>query len=330
MTDDDLLSTWTQLPTPDTAGRLEATEAGDHSGVWVAVDHASVRHLLVLVPDGTQAPSVTTKGLTVTTSRHRIAGLADADYLDLTCLDEGTVDTFATVAAEIVQNVTDVAPGERSAAVAEVLAKWRWFWGVTADRLSEQDALGLFAELWFLDQWAGVSTDSIDAWTGSDHARHDFQWPAHSVEVKATGRRADGAVVHTIQHLDQLADPETGVLYLFSLRVVRDRLAANTLPGLVDWCSAQLRGASASRESFLRKVSVRGYSPTHRRLHASPYRILEEALYEVTAGFPRLTVTSFVDGLPTGVADVAYKLDMAACHPWLRAERPSGWPPPVG
>jgi hypothetical protein len=326
MTADELVESWAGLPTPSTPEKLEAIEIGIGSGVWTAVDHKGSRHLLVRVPEGTQTPATSTKGLSVAVTRHRIAGLDDADYVDLVCLDEATVDTFATVGVDIAEVVTATAPERRGAAITEALARWRWFWGITPDRLSERDALGLFAELWFLDQWIGVRPDSVDAWTGSDNARHDFQWPDRSVEVKATARRADGAVVHTIQHLDQLADPETGTLYLFSLRVVRDRLANNTLPGLVDRCSEQLRGAAEAREAFFRNVSLRGYSPAHRRLHSSPYRVLDEQLYEVTGDFPRLTVESFGDGLPAGIGQVSYNLDMAACVPWLRGTDPGAWP----
>jgi hypothetical protein len=327
VTPEDLLDAWASLPTPAVTGQLESFETAEHSGVWAAVDYIGSRHLLVRVPDESRAPTLSTKGLSVTVARHRIAEHDDADYVDLVCVDEATADTFATVGADIAREVEGIAAEARVNAVAQTLARWRWFWGITPDRLSERDALGLFAELWFLDQWVGVSADSVEAWTGSDSARHDFQWPQQSVEVKATARRADGAVVHNIEHLDQLADPESGTLYLFSLRVVRDRLAANTLPGLVDRCSEQLRGEAASRESFLRKVSLRGYSPTHRRLHSSPYRILEERLYEVGNAFPRLTVGSFTQGLPAGIGDVSYQLDMAACQPFLRASGPDQWPP---
>lgn len=327
MTPDELLDAWATLPTPPVVGRLESVETAEHSGVWVAIDNSGGRHLLVQVPDESAAPTLSTKGLSVTVARHRIAEHLDADYVDLVCAEEATADTFATVVAEIARDVVGIAPEARVNAMSEILARWRWFWGIPPDRLSERDALGLFAELWFLDQWVGVSADTVEAWTGSDSARHDFQWPERSVEVKATARRADGAVVHHIEHLDQLADPESGTLYLFSLRVVRDRLAANTLPGLVDRCSEQLRAYAAGRESFLRKVSLRGYSPTHRRLHSSPYRILEERLYEVAGYFPRLTVGSFTEGLPAGIGDVSYKLDMAACEPFLRVATADQWPP---
>lgn len=325
MTADELLAAWDLLPSPEAPGTLEAAEVTDGLGAWLAIDHTATRHLLIEVPNETEAPSVTTKGMSAIVARHQVRGRAAADYIDMTCLDDATFDTFAVVVADICNDLEPVAHDRRSATVAEALARWRWFWDVTADRLSEREALGLFAELWFLDQWVGVATYSVDAWTGSDSSRHDFQWPDRSVEVKATSRRADGAVVHTIQHLDQLADPETGTLYLFSLRVVRDRLAANTLPGLVDRCSAQLRGTAATRDAFLRKVSSRGYSPAHHRLHATAYRILEEHVYEVTGTFPRLTLGSFPSGLPAGIGDVSYRLQMAACAPWLRATTATEW-----
>lgn len=322
---DELLAAWDMLPTSDAAGTLEATEATEGLGVWLAVDHTAARHVLIEIADGTDAPSVETKGMSMTVARHRVRSRESADYLDITCLDDAALDTFAVVAADLCNELEVASQDRRVSTVAETLSRWRWFWNVGGDSLSEQDALGLFAELWFLDQWVGVSSQSVDAWTGADGARHDFQWPDLSIEVKATSRRADGAVVHTIQHLDQLADPETGTLYLFSLRVVRDRLAGNTLPGQVERCSAQLRGLGADRDAFLRKVSARGYSPANHRLHSIAYRILEEHLYEVGAGFPRLTAESFTGGLPAGIGDVSYRLQMAACEPWLRSSSAAEW-----
>lgn len=322
---DELLAAWRILPTPDGPGTLEAAEVAEGLGAWLALDHAAACHLLIEVPDRTDSPSVETKGMSMAVTRHRVRSREAADYLDIACLDSAALDTFAVVAADMCNDLEAVDEDRRVSTVAETLSRWRWFWNVSADGLSERDALGLFAELWFLDQWTGVSPHSVDAWTGADGARHDFQWPDLSIEVKATSRRADGAVVHTIQHLDQLADPERGTLYLFSLRVVRDRLAANTLPVLVDRCSGQLRSVGSTRDAFLRKVASRGYSPAHHLLHSTAYRILDEHLYEVVGEFPRLTAASFADGLPGGIGDVSYKLQMAPCAPWLCATSAAEW-----
>jgi hypothetical protein len=45
-------------------------------------------------------------------------------------------------------------------------------------------------------------------------------------------------------------------------------------------------------------------------------------MYSVGAGFPRLTLDSFPSGLPAGIGNVSYVLDMAACDGWLVATAP--------
>jgi hypothetical protein len=296
--------------------------AGD---TWVAVDHEGLRHLLLQVPGDTKAPPTVTRGLRVTVARHQVQGAEPADYLDLVCLSDDLAPTFTAVAADIGNEAGAAGPKDRGSAVVSALARWQWFWGIESDRLTEQDALGLFAELWFLYRWEGGERSAVDAWTASTGSRHDFQWPERSVEVKATRRRADGAVLHRIQHLDQLTDPEQGGLYLFSLHVVRDALAHNTLPDIVDRVTEGLRDDAQAKADFARSLSQRGYSPAFRHHHETPYRVLGEQMYSVGPGFPRLTASSFTGGLPPGVGDVSYMLDMAACNDWLVAVGPDAW-----
>ncbi len=213
----------------------------------------------------------------------------------------------------------------KSDVVVDTLTRWRWFWNPPGQPLSDREALGLFAELWFLDQWVGVDRDNVFAWGGGEGTRHDFQWAGYSVEVKAATQRANGAVIHSIQHLDQLEDAETGQLYLFSLVVARDRLAESSLSSLVTRCSEQLRDAVDVREYFLRMVSHRGYSPADRSLETASYRIVGEAIYEVVGEFPRLTAGSVPFGIPTGVTDMSYKIDMAVCDNWRRNRKELEW-----
>lgn len=324
MNPDQLDTAWQSLTKPDNAEHLEAVHISAND-VWVAVDYEGLRHLLLSVPDGTETPTTITRGLRVTVSRHQVQGRDPADYLDLTCLSDDLAPTFTAVAADIGDEAETALPNLRVAAVIAALGRWQWFWGVETDRLTEQEALGLFAELWFLYRWEGGSPEAIKAWTASSGSRHDFQWRERSVEVKATGRRAGGAVLHHIQHLDQLSDPEEGDLYLFSLRIVRDELARNTLPNLVDHITEGLRGNTQAKDDLARKLGQRGYSPAFRHRHETPYRILEEDIYHVGPGFPRLTVNSFVGGLQPGITDVSYMIDMASCDDWLIATNPDGW-----
>lgn len=323
MNADELESAWSAIATPESASELEAMPAADE--LWVAVDHEGRRHLLLQVPHGTEAPPTTTHGLRVTVARHQVRGQEPAEYLDLACLSDDVTATFSAVAADIGADAERVKRDERVPAVVAALSRWQWFWGVEPGALSAQDVVGLFAELWFLLRWTDANGAVIDAWTASLGSRHDFQWPEHSVEVKAASRRADGAVLHRVHHLDQLSDPEEGALLLFSLRLVRDQLAHNTLPDLVERIDERLNNEPHAREEFMRKLGRRGYSPAYAQHYRIPYRILGEHLYAVGAGFPRLTSASFAGGIPSGVTDVSYVIDMAVCDPWLVASSPDEW-----
>jgi hypothetical protein len=321
---EELDAAWRTLRTPDSPGLLEGVDVAA-SQVWAAVDFEGRRHLLIQVPAATEAPPTKTRGLRVTVGRHQILGVESAQYLDLVCLSADATPTFTAVAADIGASAGPVAQADRVAVVADTLSRWQWFWGVEAGSLSEREALGLFAELWFLHRWAGDAASAVQAWTASAGSRHDFQWPERSVEVKATSRRAEGAVLHRIENLDQLADPERGSLFLFSLRVVRDQLARNTLPSVIDHVIHNLHGNPHILDDFSRKLGQRGYSPVHRSRHELPYRVLGEYLYSVEPGFPRLTSASFTGSLPAGITDVSYVIDMAVCDPWLKARSPTEW-----
>lgn len=325
MTSEEFQSRWRNLPVPTSAAQLEASEVEAGSGVWVARDYSNCQHLLVQIPDGVLLDVTGTHGLDVSVARHRIPDQADATYVDLVCLDPAVSATFAAVAADIAEEAVQADLDARCSQIITALREWRWFWGVDPTQLSAADAIGLFGELWFLIRWAGVSGDSVQAWDASNGARHDFQWPQHSVEVKATSRA--GAVVHTIQHLAQLDDAETGDLYLYSLRVARDALAANTLNSLVEVATAAFSEQPEARTQLLSKLGQRGYTPAGRDQSAVPYRVVEEGLYKVTDEFPRLTRTSFPDGLPNGITGVSYQLDMNVCTAWRVGGDPSVWPP---
>lgn len=321
MSPDELDAVWQGLRTPETREQLEAARLPG-SDTWAAIDHEGQRHLLLRVPGNSEVPPAATRGLAVIVARHQVAGGEPADYIDLRCMSEDEFETFTAVGADIATRAGPAEEGDRLAIVGESLSRWQWFWDVEPDRLGERDALGLFAEMWYLRRWEHARPEAVAAWTASAGARHDFQWPDRSVEVKGTTRRADGAVLHRIQHLDQLADPEEGELFLFSLVVARDELAHNSLSSLIDQLESALSGSGPLHEDFLRKLGARGWSPAFRHRHDVPYRVLSEALYAVSDGFPRLVDSTFQGGLPQGVTSVSYVIDMEVCEPWLVARNP--------
>lgn len=320
MTPEELQAIWQELPVPMSGRELQATQVWGESGIWAARDHSGKWHLLVRIPEGASIDGAETHGLGVGVGRHRIMGLPDATYADFVCLDQAAQHTFAAVASDLVREAAGLDLDMRRGKLLAVLSEWRWFWGVDPSCLSATDALGLFGELWFLVRWAGVSAEAIEAWDASNGARHDFQWPTRSVEVKTTSRA--GAVIHTIQHLEQLEDAETGELFLFSLRVARDALGSNTLTRLVNLATASLSADPAARSDLLGKLGRRGYTPAAETARV-PLRVVVEELYRVADSFPRLTKASFANGLPAAVTKVSYQLDMNACAAWRIAVTPA-------
>ena len=241
-------------------------------------------------------------------------------WADIECLDPALNDTFVTVANDLAEGVR-TNKSDPLEAVHQTLRTWQWFWGVDASGLSGERAVGLFGELWFIDRWAPFP-NAISAWVGPAGHRHDFTTPAISVEAKATRAHGDGSVRHRITGLDQLTAPESGSLYLFSLHVINDPNAANTLPGLI----SRLRGRVVGRPDLLgvldRRLSQAGWSPASADRYSQPYRVVAEELYRIDDGFPRFTRDSFMGGIPFGIDNIEYTLDLAACGPWRVAVHP--------
>lgn len=280
--------------------------------ILAAVDHENRRHfLLPLDADISVDEERSTRGLAVTSRELVIGNQPVAWYLDIICLDAAGYDAFDLVGRDIARLI---AGGQHGAveAVSEVLDRWRHFWSMgPRDRLSREAVLGLFGEIWFLTNWLvpAIGSAAVTRWAGPLGQRHDFQWSGYAVEAKTTG--STRGRVHLIHGLEQLAPPSNGQLYLFSLRVAEESGATNTLPGLIETCEQRLKPDAAIIDRLQQLLARVGYSP----VHAAQYeeirlRIVEEALFQVTGDFPRLTVESFSPGIPGGVEKVEYVINL--------------------
>ena len=104
--------------------------------------------------------------------------------------------------------------------------------------------------------------------------------------------------------------------------LITDPNAANTLPGVI----SRVRGRLASRPDLIgvldQRLARAGWSASSADRYSQPYRVVAEELYRVDDAFPRLTRDSFPNGIPTGIDNIEYKLDLAACGPWRVAVHP--------
>ncbi|QOJ14850.1 MAG: PD-(D/E)XK motif protein [Planctomycetia bacterium] len=334
MTLEELESSWGALQppaVPDAISGRRAIGLPVDRPVYVAVDSRRRRHLLIQVPDATAPVSQReTRSLEVTTARFQVGSNPESLYVDLVCTDSAQHATFSAIAQDLIRSIRQT-PGPLRDSILSALGRWRAFWTVKAVGMSREDALGLFGELWFLRRWLGtVDAATMRRWQATDSARHDFQWSSASVEVKTATTQSASAPAHRIASLEQLADPEQGQLYLFSLQVCDDALAANTVHGLVASLTADLQADFQTVSEFNDKLAARGYSPADQQAPARTLRILAERLYRLDAGFPRLTRQTFQPaGIPTGIVGMEYVIDLAVCDQWLVATVPTDAPAQV-
>jgi hypothetical protein len=205
-------------------------------------------------------------------------------------------------------------PGAKPADIVKrVLAKWRRFWGLLPrTMLSREEILGLFAELWFFLIWllptVGASA-AVQRWRGPMGSRHDYEWIGKSVEVKAT--TSTRGLIHRISGLDQLSPPEQGELYFFSLHLRDEAGATNTLPSLITSILSQLNSDVDALNRFETVLAQTGYSPTHDDEYSKIHlRVIIDGLYAVRADFPRLSKQQFLAGVPAGVEQVEYEINL--------------------
>lgn len=306
---------WARRAAPESTDRLLA-----------ALDVDGNRHLLVLLQaDEEDFHDAQSRGVVVATRELAISGHDAGRYLDIVCQDAAGYEAFDLIGGELAEWLR-TGPGRAAECVARVLAKWRRFWGqVPAQLLSRDEQLGLFAELWFLSTWLvlrlGVA-QAVEHWRGPFGARHDFEWPGWSVEVKAAS--STRGIVHHINGIEQLAPPQNGKLLLFSLQLREESGASNTLPGLVDACRQRIVGDNEALSRYEMALVHAGYMATHEEEYSRlRLRIAAEGLFMVHEDFPRLIPANFPDGVPAGVERVEYEIDLGGFARYRVAERPT-------
>ena len=315
---------WRTLPTrSELFAELAASPVPNADGVFLAVDHDGVRHLL-LATEGEDDPvnDDRSRGVHALTRPLAVQGQAEREFIDVVCTSTAGQDVFNLVASAIVESISQ--GGDPPEAVRGTLARWRRFWGTAPEPgLTPQELRGLIGELWFLAVWLlPHGHEQVAHWLGPTGARHDFQWPRLAVEAKAT--TSVRGHVHRIHGLDQLEPPTDGRLCVFSLRLREEATAANSLVTLIERITGELANHPDTLDGFETRLTQAGYAATHAERYADVrFRVVNERVYEVGDGFPRLSADSFVDGLPAGIESVEYEINLDACPSLLIASSPS-------
>jgi hypothetical protein len=320
---------WRTLPDRSNVyAELAAEALPGVDDVFLAVDHEGIRHLLLSVSaDVDPVTDERSRGIRALTRPLSVQGQSEGHFIDVLCTAISGQEVFNLVATAILAQVAQGA--DAPDAVRSTLARWRRFWGATpTGGLSSEEIRGLFGELWFLAVWLlPHGHDQIGHWLGPTGTRHDFQWSGLAVEAKAT--TSIRGHVHRINGLDQLEPPADGRLLLFSLRMREEATASNTLPSLIEAIISALHDDGETLDAFEARLVQAGYSPLEADRYAEMrFRVINERLYEVGDGFPRLSATSFANGLPSGIERVEYEINLDGASDLVVAASPDEFVPP--
>jgi hypothetical protein len=207
-------------------------------------------------------------------------------------------------------------PGTGSTIILHRLRRWQEFLKKKRlDIMSEEKIKGLIGELLFLRKYLIPRfgcTDAVKFWLGPEGAPQDFSINENAVEVKCQlgGTRANVKISSADQLTTQLPK-----LYLFVVtlgKTTKDNNSAVNLPSLISEILYYLeQESSQSLNRFQDLLLEAGYAYSQ-KYYEYNYLLLEEHVYLVTDGFPRICPNDLVDG----ILSLSYNIGLTECIPF--------------
>jgi hypothetical protein len=238
----------------------------------------------------------------------------DSAELRVELLLESASDVFTAFAANLAAAILKTQSDKD--AVSTLVGKFhswrRFFSGNASDGLSENEAQGLWGELWVMRHllfpiWGGRV---VASWTGPGGDDIDYRAGLSAAEVKTL--RGDQPAVARITSERQLDPPVGTSLVLIAVLVDRHRQGAGeSLTEMVTACFELFEEPEKFQLDDL--LSEYGYLEIHRaQYEQTRYSIREVRAFHVRDRFPRITESE----LPEGVGSVKYSLALSACQEW--------------
>lgn len=304
---------------------VDALPVSPHKGLWAAIGEGGAATLLVEVPADTPNLSAESQKLkseiVFTTSP---TDESEVTFLRLWIEDERFSEVFDALCNRLAKKVGDIALTKRPDVIRETLSIWRFFWMQPLNSMSRTEEIGLFGELYFLNNWLSVQSESIRCWTGGGFrsTNHDFQFTSFHVEIKTTAAPPPG-ISHRFHGLKQLElGGDTHPLFLFSCALTEEA-SGNSILEVTDQILEKIQNDPLAEELFISKLQERGFAPGQSSYKS--FVIRSESLYEVKDNFPRIVTDSFRDQLPLGIPSekINFLLDMQTCEQWAISELPN-------
>jgi putative PD-(D/E)XK family protein DUF4420 len=314
---EDLRQIWGMLAFP--GPRSEELRVHELEGIelpagppLLGIDAAGQRHLLMPIPSGARVVEDTRSGGVQIVAHQLIDRVQLRLYVDVVCRKPHLHELFSVLASEIVAQLGREA-GQPDLVSRSVLDRWRELLEAEpSEELSFKKLVGLFGELWHLRELVRCNPLAVGCWMGPSGARYDFVGRDLALEVKSTTARYGR--LFEIHGEMQLEPPAGGNLYLAANKLEEVPAGGESAGDLVE----SMVSMGADRHDLLARLGVGGIHPDAlERLGERRFRVIENRVYAVSVGFPRITSASFASGaLPAGVLKLRYEIDLTTEPPY--------------
>lgn len=288
---------------------------GDYSQkVFLAIERNGLRSVLIrLGKVYSSSWGFGCNGLIASVRQLKLSSTSEVNwYIQITCQNELFHSLFNSLITELSKELY-ISTEPTLALVDKILKGWKKFWDdPLVNILSKEDQIGLLGELYFMFYWLfpvfGVST--VNSWCGPLKLRHDFEFSRFSIEVKSTIQNRS---LYQIHGISQLEAPENGKLFLFGLQMRIEVSASITLGSLVSRISDELAYSHPENEKFQELLHKWGYfSEFSEKYNEVHYEVLDQCLYIVDEGFPRVIQTMLPSATRQLIESMTYAVNLTS------------------
>jgi hypothetical protein len=221
------------------------------------------------------------------------------------------LEMFYAVCQHLVQELSQRAPDPAPhLAVETIIREWLAYWRTLTHSFSASTFIGLVGELLAIDRWLDHDDFKSEFWQGPLGGPHDFCGHRFDIEVKATSNRV-GPLTHEITSIDQLEERENRKLKLLSFRLGFSTAGASSVHQLVERVGTLAAFQEEPGKTVLSKaLADAGYSQDLPEKYEN-FDVWSESLFDIEAGFPRLTRLTIPDD--NRILNLNYSIDLSGC-----------------
>lgn len=280
--------------------------------ILIGLDALGHRHLLIPVDPGTRIIEDRRSNGVQITSHPLLDRNKLRLFVDLVCLKPHLHELFSIIIGEVLELLKsdDSRP---DLTCRKVLDQWRELLEREfVGQVRIEKLVGLFGELWHLREVVRCDPNAVYCWTGPRGRRHDLSTNRVALEVKAS-LSSQGRFFEIHGH-EQLEPPINGRLYLAAMKLVQVPASGESLQEIVE--SIVILGGDRNTLLALLIQTGIGNNELNRSKNIR-FSVVENRVYEVGEGFPRIISASFTYGsLPSGVVKLTYQIDLSTEPPY--------------